>query len=236
MEGRHLSRQPGDDINIRSGPQMREYQTIARRIARDGRFPVLDWGCGWGQITSMLVDYGVEVTALEHRADEREEGFHPMDRHPTLRVYRTPDPVRLPFPTASFGSVLSCGVLEHVVDPHGSLDEIRRVLQPDGFFYVFKIPNRYSYVERIAKVLKIYYHGAWPNDRVYTKRSIVDLLEGHGFAVRESRRANMLPLTLDGKWATQMSDLIWILNRLLSRVPVLNLVSTNLELVAAAPR
>ena len=55
--------------------------------------------------------------------------------------------------TEPFDAVLSCGVLEHVEDPDASLDEIRRVLQPGGTFYVYKLPNRASYLEAIARRL-----------------------------------------------------------------------------------
>ncbi len=43
---------------------------------------------------------------------------------------------------------------------------------------------------------------------------------------------NMLPLSLTAEWATRWAGRIWDVNRLLSAVPGLNLVATNLELVA----
>ncbi len=126
-------------------------------------------------------------------------------------------------------------MLEHVEYPNESLDELKRVLGPGGTLYVYKLPNRYSYLEKVAKLLGLYYHGAAPHEAVYTKRSAVALVEAHGFRVTECRHANMLPLTLDGPLATRTAGAIWLANRALSRVPVLNLISTNLELVATAP-
>jgi len=232
---RQLSRQPGDDINIRSGPQMREYHSIARRIIRDGPRHVLDWGCGHGQIMDMLHRAGIRTTGLDYHPDAPTDGLVQLPHFPHLSAYITSDPVKLPFPTGSFDAVLSCGVLEHVGDPGGSLDEIRRVLRPGGSFYVYKLPNQFSYLERIAKAFGIYYHGAWPDDRVYTKRAAMSLLRSHHFTVVEFRRANMLPLTLDGRVATALTGAIWAANRQIARVPVVNLVATNLELVATAP-
>ena len=67
-----------------------------------------------------------------------------------------------------------------------------------GTFFVTNLPNRYSYTERIARLLGLYYHGRLPNDQVYTRRTATDLLERHGFRIVELRRVHMLPLTLGG--------------------------------------
>jgi hypothetical protein len=42
----------------------------------------------------------------------------------------------------------------------------------------------------------------------------------------------MLPLTLPGRLARLASPVIWRLNVLLARVPLLNLLATNVEAVA----
>ena len=84
-----------------------------------------------------------------------------MERYPApVGPSRAHDPWRLPFDDGAFDAVLSCGVLEHVEDPDASLEEIRRVLVPGGTFYVYKLPNRTSYLEAIARRAGLYYHGA----------------------------------------------------------------------------
>jgi len=229
-----LRERRGNDLNLRSAAQMREYEAIAARIASDRPKRVLDWGCGWGQVTKLLRERGLEVTAFEYRPDIDRDGFHPLPRYPELEAYLSSDPVRLPFDADSFDAVLSFGVLEHVEHPDRSLAELRRVLEPGGTLYVYKLPNRYSYLERLAKAIGLYYHGANPEDAVYTKRSAVALLEAHQFEVREFQRTNMLPLTFDSRLANRSAGVIWLANRILARVPGLNLVSTNLELIATA--
>lgn len=221
----------GQDVNLRSGPQMEEYRVIARRLAADGPACVLDWGAGYGQVSDLLVREGLEVTSFDYRPDAA-EGVWPLDRYAHLCVHVSSDPRRLPFADGAFEAVLSCGVLEHVEDPDASLEEIRRVLIPGGAFYVYKLPNRASYLEAIARRAGLYYHGALEHDRVYTRRSALALLRRHRFAVEEFRRMNMLPLTLTGPLAARAARAIWAANRALSAVPGLNLLATNLEIVA----
>jgi SAM-dependent methyltransferase len=128
--------------------------------------------------------------------------------------------------------VLSCGVLEHVHDPNGSLEEIRRILREEGRFYVFKLPSRHSYLERIARAGGLYYHGALPDDRVYSRDSAIGLLERHGFEVLVFRRADMLPLTVGGRMPILVARALIAANRVLEGIPGLNLIATDMELIA----
>jgi ubiquinone/menaquinone biosynthesis C-methylase UbiE len=215
------------DAHLRSGPQMLQYDALAHDLVARVPGRVLDWGCGYGQVTALLRDQGVDVVAFDYRAELSEPAVAPLERYPEIDAHLSPDPVALPFEDAGFDTVLSCGVLEHVEQPDASLEEVRRVLKPGGTFYVTNLPNRWSYTEKVARLLGQYYHGQLPDDRVYTKRSIETLLKRHGFKVHELRYAHMLPLTLGGP-----ARPIWNASRLLERVPALNTFATSLEVVA----
>jgi ubiquinone/menaquinone biosynthesis C-methylase UbiE len=206
---------------------MLQYESLARRLAESDPGRLLDWGCGYGQVTALLRREGVDAIAFDYREGIPAPTVEPLERFPEIDAHVSPDPVQLPFEDGSFDTVLSCGVLEHVQDPDASLDEIRRLLRPGGTFFVTNLPNRYSYTERIARLLGLYYHGKLPNDRVYTKQSVRDLLARHGFEIDELRHAHMLPLTLGGP-----ASLVWGASRMLERIPGLNLVATSLELAA----
>ncbi len=171
------------------------------------------------------------MVALEYVPDAAEGSRGPLPFFPEVEAQYTREPVRLPFEDRSFDGVLSLGVLEHVPDPAGSLRELHRVLRPGGRIYVYKLPNRYSYLERIARLAGLAYHGMLPNDTIWTTASARAALEQAGFRVLELRRANMLPLTLAGRVAERLAGVIWTLNRGLTRVPVLNLLATNVETV-----
>lgn len=210
---------------------MQEYLAIVQRIAADRPTRVLDWGSGHGQMTDLMSRAGLTVSAFEYRPGAN-DGVEPIPRFPHLSVRVSGDPRRLPFDDNSFDAVLSCGVLEHVEDPDASLEELRRVLTPTGTIYVHKLPNRTSYLEAIARRAGWYYHGAFKFDRLYDPGSATALLERHGFRVTEVRLVNMLPLTLTGGLVNRLARPLWWLNRVLSRVPVLNRLATNVELIA----
>jgi ubiquinone/menaquinone biosynthesis C-methylase UbiE len=227
-----LQERRGIDVNLRSGPQMREYEALADRIAADRSGRVLDWGCGWGQVTALLRERGVDAQPFDYRPDEPAPGEARLERFPDIVCRFSPDPVTLPFPNESFDAVLSCGVLEHVQDPDASLEELRRVLRPRGRLYVAKLPNRRSYLERLAKRLGLYYHGQLEHDTLWTPEEAREAAARHGFDVLDVRYANMLPLTVDHPLAARLAGPVWTVNRLLSRVPGLNRFATNVELDA----
>lgn len=225
----------GSDINLHSAPQMAEYRAAAARIARAGHRHVLDWGCGRGQMTHLLRRLGVRVDSIDY--DPAADGVvvRPLERYPGLQATLTSDPVRLPYPDGTFDAVLSMGVLEHVGDPDASLEEIARVARPAGLLYVYKLPNRASYLEAVARRIGGYHHGQLPDDRLYTVGSARALLERHRYEVLEIRRANLLPLTLPGPVATALAPVSWSANRALAHVPALKLAATNVELIARVP-
>ena len=226
----------GNDVNLRSAPQVLEYEAIVDRIAADRSNPrILDWGCGWGQVSDMLRRAGLSVDSYDYRGPGAPDALAVLPRFPHVSAYLSSDPVALPYDDGCFDAVLSCGVLEHVSDPDGSLTELRRVLKPQGTLYVYKLPNRSSYLERIARAAGMYYHGQDPHDRLYTLGSAQTLLVRHGYEVLEARYANMLPLTLTGRVATVAAPAMWAVNRGLARVPLLNRIATNVELVARKP-
>ena len=220
-------------MNIRAAAQRREYATVVDRITADNPRTVLDWGCGWGFISHELMARGADVVSTDYEPEH--PGRRPSAHYPDVQIDYLDDPVKLPFADGSFDAVLSLGVLEHVAEPGASLDELHRVLHPGGRLYVYKLPNRFSWLEWVARRLGMEHHGMRPEDTLYTLRSAVALVEGHGFRVESARRANMLPLTLPGAAAARVVRPVWGLNRLLARVPGLNLLATNVELIATRP-
>ena len=152
---------------------------------------LLDWGCGYGQMSYLLRNRGFEVVSytIESREPSPSNFFL---REQTLDVVYGEDPVWLPFEDESFDVVLSCGVLEHVEDESSSLLEIRRILRPGGLFVVLMLPNEWSYVEFMMRnVFK-----ASDHDRLYSIKKMCRLLSRFGFRAIRTWHSNTLPKNL----------------------------------------
>ena len=192
--------------------------------------PVLDWGSGYGQVSWLLRERGVAVLSYDVQERPAREHMPPLN---SVDIKHGNDPVHLPYPSASIGAVLSVGVLEHVPDMSGSLSEINRVLRPGGAFFVFMLPNRYSWAEWIADLR---HQSAHPVK--FTSRTAVSLLSAHGFEVEKQWRRNLLPKNLTGlpQWfKTAYGSLfrqIGAIDGLLANIPPASLFSGVLEFIA----
>lgn len=215
--------------HIAHGASVRNYQRIADEVA--ARCPrgakVLDWGAGKGHLTWLLSNRGLDVTGYKVR-----EGVSRNIPFPVEIIFSS-ERERLPFDDASLDGVVSCGVLEHVTDPERSVEEIARVLRPGGRFFIYFLPNRWSYTEWLNDL-----RGASDHPVKYTPALLASLLARHHFALESVARGNFLPQTLPrGSNALQRAwDVIgpawYAIDRLGSRLPGINLVCGVIEGVA----
>ena len=160
---------------------------VVKNLKPDGG-RLLDWGCGYGQMSYLLRNRGFEVVPYTIEAEETSL-WNSFIREQNLDVVCGEDPVRLPFEDRSFDLVLSCGVLEHVEDESGSLAEIRRILRPGGMFIVMMLPNEWSYAEFMARNI----FRASDHDRLYSVKKMRRLLASFGFRAVETWYSNILP-------------------------------------------
>jgi SAM-dependent methyltransferase len=154
------------------------------------RSPVLDWGCGYGQISWLLQRRGIQVTSFDI---ERRPARDHIGALSALSIQYGDDPARLPFASGTFAAVVCAGVLEHVANEEGSLREIHRVLKPGGRLFIFMLPNRFSWAEWIATRRGISVH-----PKKYTFGRASSLLENHDFIVERRWRRHFLPRNLTG--------------------------------------
>jgi SAM-dependent methyltransferase len=170
--------------------QYRPLYDLFRKHVKPGA-EVLDWGSGNGHFSYFLLRSGYRVCAFALH-DEGFDAWAPAG--PYRFVSGDPkDPVRLPFADASFDAVSSIGVLEHVRETGGaealSLREIARILRPGGAFVCWHLPNRWSWIEAIARHRAGQHHHAYR----FTAREIDALLQEAGLERLWLDRYGFLP-------------------------------------------
>ncbi len=147
----------GERVTTREGgfnPTWQRHVAAYRLCARFlGPGRVLDLGCGIGHSFTELAPretVGLDLDAASLAGQPRE----------TVAA----DMRRLPFPPASFESVLSVQSIEHVPDPERVLREVVRVLEPGGVA-VFVTPNRLTFA-RADEIIDPYHYVEYAADEL----------------------------------------------------------------------
>jgi len=187
---------------------------------------ILDWGCGKGQISYLLRRYFQTITSCDVIAggDSAFGQETPLITEQKINVVPLADPVRLPFDGETFDIVVGFGVLEHVKDDAGSLRELYRVLKPDGLFFCFFLPQRWSWTQRLAHLRGNYYH-----DRLYNFKQVRKMLDQVGFEPVEMWHRQLFPKNSINYPCSEGFERI---DQLLCRLPGVGNLATNMEFLA----
>lgn len=183
-----------------AGQYRKLYELTNAHVPPGPSVTVLDWGCGRGHFTYYLLRRGYRVTAYSLEDPPELFGCLSREQRERLTVLRGNDPVALPFDDGSFDAVFSVGVLEHVRELGGteveSLTEIRRVLRHAGLLLVYHLPNRFSPIEALARMLHRRHdpsEGFKFHRYRFTATEISRLTKAAGFQLREIGRYAFLP-------------------------------------------
>lgn len=107
-----------------SGPPAKEVNNEVLALAKTLPGPILDFGCGCGLLVHLLRELGLEVYGLELNSQVIVDNLMP-EVQSYISLYDGKFP--LPFPGASFESVIASEVLEHISEYERALDEIARI-------------------------------------------------------------------------------------------------------------
>ncbi len=157
---------------------------FARRLAGAG--PVVDLGCGPGQITAYLAGRGVEMSGIDLSQGMVDQA---RAQHPDI-PFRTGDMRALPFEDESLAALVAFYSIIHIPRPQISdvLTEARRVLKPDGLLLMsFHLGSRTEHLEE-------FFETKVSIDFVFFERDEMERnLEAADFALESSRERDPYP-------------------------------------------
>lgn len=103
---------------------------------------ILDIGIGDGEFVTECYEKGFDVQGIEINKERVARIKH---KFPDIEVVEGVAEA-LPYADQSFDFINVCEVIEHVQNPKKVLEEVRRVLAPEGKAYV-SFPNRFSFYD-----------------------------------------------------------------------------------------
>jgi SAM-dependent methyltransferase len=218
----HLDNRPGACVYVRDSNRI-------VRVLGKGPARVLDWGCGYGQMAWLLAHRGYQVIAADvpHGHYERSPLLGSSEWLPLS------DPVRIEAPDNAFDAVVASGTLEHVHDLRASLRELRRVLRPGGFLFLFRFPHLYSYIEWLGRRA-----GVWHHAIRMTRRELALFVRMNGLEVLSTSYETILPVNcMCGyvRWIrpvrSRFEPAFTAIDQVLVRVPGLSFASTSIRAV-----
>jgi len=118
---------------------------------------VLEIGSGRGTLLAALRQRGVRAVGIEPNASLAIDAIRRQPPAPVARMSGD----RLGFPDATFDLVLSFDVFEHIADSDAHLDEVRRVLRPNGV-YALQTPNKWT--NSVFETIRWRSFTAWKRD------------------------------------------------------------------------
>lgn len=200
---------------------------FSRKWFSKDNFSILDWGSGKCQVSYLLKKRNVNVVSCDiettKHADSSFGQYIPIADFAKISIVPLKHEYILPFSDKSFDVVLSFGVLEHVSNDRESLAEINRILKPNGLFFCFWLPYKYSWKQKREYLKGSYYH-----DRLYDINKVKDLLNKTKFNLMDYWYRDLLPK----RYAPSFYRKIENLDNWLCRNTLLKYLASNIEFVA----
>jgi SAM-dependent methyltransferase len=148
---------------------------------------VLDLGCGAGQFSIPLLERGYRAVSVDLDAPRLGRVRNACaDKNLAARILLA-DGANLPCHSASFDAVVCREMIEHVDEPGAVVEEIKRVLRPQGRLCV-TVPS--AHTERYFQWVDPRWLAMAGHVNVFTRSAMCELLEAHGFRVLEIRGRN----------------------------------------------
>ncbi len=138
---------------------------------------VLEIGCGVGLDCFEMAKQGMKVTAIDLTDVAIETVKRRFQDNAMEGEFRAANAEELPFPEDHFDCVYSFGVLHHAADTKLCIDEIFRVVKPEGTVKIM-LYHRHSLNEFVHRILRVPFEEKdelCPVVRRYTKNEVRDM-------------------------------------------------------------
>lgn len=161
---------------------------------------LLDVACGFSQLVDLATQRGITAVGVDFI-------YFPLRQLKNSRSgqYTTGDAERLPFPAHAFDYVTSIGSLEHYVHMDIGVQELARVLKPEGQAIIF-VPNTFSLFHNVYMAFKT----GWPVDdgqplqRYASRGQWEELITANGFVIERVHK-------YEREFPTSWRDTFWYL-------------------------
>lgn len=165
---------------------------FSKKWFNKNNFTILDWGCGKCQVSYLLKKRNADVLSCDietaKHVDSAFGQYTPIAEFAKINVVPLKHEYILPFNNETFEVVLSFGVLEHVPNDKQSLVEINRILKPNGLFFCFWLPYKYSWKQKREYLKGSHYH-----NRLYNINKVKYLLNETQFNLIDYWYRDLLP-------------------------------------------
>jgi SAM-dependent methyltransferase len=219
-ENRWASRSLRNLLNSYADGRLDEFEFFLEYLPK--HLPVLEAGCGMGQLVKALSAHGYHVMGVDYAA----ETINQIKAVAPQLDVRVGDVCSLEVPAGSLGGYISIGVFEH--NPAGPLEglrEVTRVLHPEGVAFIavpFLNSRRQSVLRNCAGAEdEILDNGMRFYQYYFSLEDFKALLQEAGLTVVETYPyALYAGLTRDfslGRWLDSRGFFFWHVHRLVTR-------------------
>ena len=203
---------------------LRRRLVLFEKLLRESELPasahILDLGCGAGTYVRFLASIGYRVIGLDYSMPSL---YRALAADPKRNgSYVGAEAYRLPFCNGCFDLVVSIGVLQALENPELALDEMIRILRPQGLL-VIEFLNAFEIVS-VLRSLGERLKGALPRLHTYSPFKVRRWLSHRG--LRSIQRAGIYLPPRNLPWIERIFDLRGVV-RLIEGVPGLSLIGAH---------
>jgi 2-polyprenyl-3-methyl-5-hydroxy-6-metoxy-1,4-benzoquinol methylase len=175
-------------FNNQNYKNSKSYGQLSRRLKIMTNFvdknqKILDLGCGTGDFIKLLIKKNREVEGIDISKKAVKIGQKKGLKIKVADLHQS-----FPYNKNTFDTITAGEIIEHIYDTDFFLEEIKRILKPNGFL-ILSTPNIATFGRRlmllfgINPLIETSLDQASGHIRYFTKKSLEDLLKKHSFKI-----------------------------------------------------